>query len=254
MLASMLEPPMIHFDGNQLLDRLADFRPMSIDPELFRPLKRPERVRVSAAQIHAEIYAGADADLLEPEPFDVPVPTASGRVATLLEMGFINQPGVAAFRQEMGFYTVLKESFDGDQDRYQRAQGYALRYPNYKFISDEALQRVTRKYGLLIEDTDQFIGTIPDVNVAEMARFMEQVRIADDDQVADDFSANYFIAAPPDQFKPKLRANAFDSEAAFPRWLIEDPIVLKPVKDGFLIVTVWGDEASDPDVVNERNN
>lgn len=35
---------------------------------------------------------------------------------------------------------------------------------------------------------------------------------------------------------------------------IPDPVVLKPVKGGYLIVTAWGDEASDPIVVNQINN
>lgn len=35
---------------------------------------------------------------------------------------------------------------------------------------------------------------------------------------------------------------------------IPDPIVLQPVKHGYLILTAWGDEASDPIVVNEINN
>ncbi len=33
-----------------------------------------------------------------------------------------------------------------------------------------------------------------------------------------------------------------------------DPVVLQPVKGGFLIICAWGDEASDPIVVNEINN
>ncbi len=33
-----------------------------------------------------------------------------------------------------------------------------------------------------------------------------------------------------------------------------DPIVLQPVKGGYLIVTAWGDEASDPDIINPVNN
>lgn len=37
-------------------------------------------------------------------------------------------------------------------------------------------------------------------------------------------------------------------------WLLDDPIVLQPVKGGYLIVSAWGDEASDPDVMNEINN
>lgn len=35
---------------------------------------------------------------------------------------------------------------------------------------------------------------------------------------------------------------------------IPDPVVLQPVKGGYLILTAWGDEASDPIVVNEILN
>jgi len=35
---------------------------------------------------------------------------------------------------------------------------------------------------------------------------------------------------------------------------IPDPVVLQPVKGGYLILTAWGDEASDPLVMNEINN
>lgn len=36
--------------------------------------------------------------------------------------------------------------------------------------------------------------------------------------------------------------------------LIDDPIVLQPVKGGYLIVSSWGLEASDPEVVNPKSN
>lgn len=35
---------------------------------------------------------------------------------------------------------------------------------------------------------------------------------------------------------------------------VPDPVVLQPVNGGYLILTAWGDEASDPLVVNEINN
>jgi len=38
------------------------------------------------------------------------------------------------------------------------------------------------------------------------------------------------------------------------REIIDDPIVLLPVSEGYIVVTAWGDEASDPIVVNESNN
>lgn len=34
----------------------------------------------------------------------------------------------------------------------------------------------------------------------------------------------------------------------------KDPIVLQPVKDGYLIITAWGFEAKDPEVQNPRHN
>lgn len=35
---------------------------------------------------------------------------------------------------------------------------------------------------------------------------------------------------------------------------IPDPVVLQPIKGGYLILTAWGDEASDPLVVNQNSN
>ena len=35
---------------------------------------------------------------------------------------------------------------------------------------------------------------------------------------------------------------------------IPDPIILKPICGGYLIVTAWGDEASDPEVINHIDN
>lgn len=35
---------------------------------------------------------------------------------------------------------------------------------------------------------------------------------------------------------------------------VPDPVVFQPVKGGFLILTAWGEEASDPIVVSEINN
>lgn len=35
---------------------------------------------------------------------------------------------------------------------------------------------------------------------------------------------------------------------------VPDPVVLQPVKGGFLIVCAWGEEASDEIVVNEKMN
>ena len=223
-----------------------------LDKESEKRNQADTRIRVSAAQIHAELYAEVDTLLAEPDGFSEQAPTPSGRVNTLLKMGFFNQPEVSDFMSEDRRYQGRKIEYGFRRERYDLATRYAFRYSNYKFITHDSLDKVLSKYGLVKEGVGEFIGTIPDANVADMARFMEQVTIAEEDRVNGD-SDNYLIAAPIDQFRPK-GYKGFASKEAYDRWLIEDPIVLKQVRDGYLIITAWGDEASDPDVQNERNN
>lgn len=61
------------------------------------------------------------------------------------------------------------------------------------------------------------------------------------------------IAAPEKDFDMTAK-DIVDFEIVAKQKPAEDPVILQPVKGGFLIVTAWGDEASDPLVVNEINN
>jgi hypothetical protein len=58
------------------------------------------------------------------------------------------------------------------------------------------------------------------------------------------------ICAPPSD----MDTRNMTSKDGFLQREIQDPIVLQPVKDGYLIVTAWGEEASDENVVNSVNN
>ena len=60
------------------------------------------------------------------------------------------------------------------------------------------------------------------------------------------------IAAPAGDFKATERHEVKDFRLSLKP--IPDPVVLAPVIGGYLIVTAWGDEASDPLVQNEINN
>jgi hypothetical protein len=66
------------------------------------------------------------------------------------------------------------------------------------------------------------------------------------------------IAAPPDQFLDCVGKDP-NGKMKFNPMKNEDPIVMQPLSYGdsdiyFLILTAWGPEASDPDIVNERFN
>ena len=207
--------------------------------------------RVSAAQIHSELYTEAAVDLLEPDEFREVGPVPSDRVKTLESMGFSEQSEVKEFSlQERAFKDRRRQS-EFKREAYGKRMELVFRFPNYKFISVESLQKVTRKYGLVVKPVNKFIGKIPDANVLEMAAFVKQLG----DEVLPAHAlyhqpGQYVIAAPAEEFK----ADLLIERDAFPRWLLDDPIVLYPALDGYLIVTAWGDEASDPEVINERQN
>jgi len=69
--------------------------------------------------------------------------------------------------------------------------------------------------------------------------------------------APFKIVAPQKDFNMDghvLNGFKIEKEAPQVTFFPDDPIVLQPVKGGYLIVTAWGPEASDPAVVNSINN
>lgn len=210
--------------------------------------------RISAAQIHAELYQAADTLLVAPVASTQTKPVPSDRVRTLIDMGFHQQADVQVFQEEDRRYEIQALEYSNKLDEHKRAFSYQLKFPNYKFITHQALTKVMEKYWLICRETRLFIGTIPDRNVADMAQFQQVLQTS---KYRGLISQKFCIAAPTDQF---VRHVSFlgqtMTEAEYQKWLVEDPILLAPLTDnsGFLIVTAWGDEAADPEVINERNN
>lgn len=80
-------------------------------------------------------------------------------------------------------------------------------------------------------------------------------------EVSDLFDGLRFVRATIVDRKMKICAPAKDMEIPFGKQIegykikdIPDPVVLQPVKGGYLIVCAWGDEASDEIVVNQQMN
>lgn len=63
-------------------------------------------------------------------------------------------------------------------------------------------------------------------------------------------ASTFMIAAPPQDFE----VNTMIGDHMQGAKLVHDPIVLYPVRRGFLIISKWGLEASDEAVINEQHN
>jgi len=227
------------------------------------------------------------------------------KVKRLKALGFTNTKEVKEGETEIARLAKL-ESENKQKEDLQRAINYfSQNYPNYKFITDESVNKLCNKYGLVFGDSERYTGTIPDVNL----KHIEEFKISDEDiayyelQKELDYDAyheaemrshyhsmvnqnNYYIikkvyctyglvksnknnanrrfnkaqfniVAPQKDFNMKGYVVS-NNEIVKLEIVPKDPIVLCPVgfenKKYNLIITKWGLEASDEDVVNANHN
>lgn len=163
---------------------------------------------------------------------------------------------------------------------------YQVRYPGYKFITDSEVERLCKKYGLVFGPANKYIGDIPEKNIREIESF----RLLEEDYIAKDTAFNFIstylgstslwwewadpatrpnidsgVASEksPEKIKPDFKIVApkkdFDtSKMTLKGYVLEenipDPIVLQPIKGGYLIVSKWGIEGNDESLTNELMN
>lgn len=218
---------------------------------------------ITAEQIHKEVMS------FEPIPFD------EVKAKRLQKLGFNVAQG-------------MEDESDSEPIGY-----YGSKYP-HKFISYKALQRVMNKYGLRRGDLRDFTGFVPEKNLEEMESFKLKKKdwsidttktflLQHDSSMYQLDSFSFGRKEISKEMAELMHKESKEKEGAFiqvekiklqivaPRHEmgkssksakpIVDPIVLCEVRHpseiencGFIIVTAWGDEASDEIIVNEKSN
>lgn len=201
----------------------------------------------------------------------------------LAKAGFVKSKDAVATK---GIGETVKQS----AELAALVQYYQTFYPNTKFITDAAVTAICKKYNLVCGKSSMYKGFVPEKNLAEIEAF--KLRKADVSYIItrneyaflrDEIEAKpglyisflfLFTSFIPGVFPlsfytwRKVKAGfmicAPDDDMEYDRrrfWqregrieAIPDPVVLQPVKGGYLIVTAWGDEASDEIVVNQKMN
>lgn len=157
---------------------------------------------------------------------------------------------------------------------------YRVNYPNNKFITEEQVKQICEKYGLVCGETTMYKGFVPENKLSIIEGFKINKKdgsifykygntLKTLQQWYEGGNSKSFVD---DNVKTqceiyteieslKICAPLKDMEIPNGKELkgykiqsIPDPVVLQPVKGGYLIVCAWGDEASDEIVVNEINN
>lgn len=159
---------------------------------------------------------------------------------------------------------------------------YQQKYPFYKFITMDMVKKINEKYGLVCVPSHLYTGDIPIKNIEEIERFRcdevdktfsIEIHIGKYDTTTNFLSKKecdkiqndlidgsvlvteepFYISCPPSDAQLG-REYRISGTFAVKMEKIEDPIVLKPVVGGFLIVSKWGLEGNDESLVNEKLN
>lgn len=163
---------------------------------------------------------------------------------------------------------------------------FSNKYPLYRFITQDSVIQICDKYGLIFGPVSKYTGDVPDKNLEIMEKF--EIKKEDKlytcfneyyDQIEEISYENYrkeqnsegdnyedyiydFEEAPLEIVAP---SKDFDHQGMelhglhlTPKIEVKDPIVIQPVfhkeRKGYLIVTAWGEEAGDENVVNPLSN
>lgn len=220
---------------------------------------------------------------------------AVGRESDLLieENPYKNEREIARALKEMGFTSAENVRRVTDHDEHHnQARMYRQKYPQFKFITEQVLDRVMDKFDLERKTLSAFKGAIPERNATElMAIKIDSADLTNKESpkmthkaIVGGSNIPPFLkeileeaasSALNDLFGSKLSSvlpagrlnlseigaanNQIISIVADPRLFEKQlagvcPMVLAEVKGGFLVLSAWGAEAADPEVLNQNMN
>lgn len=181
------------------------------------------------------------------------------RAETLKSLGFTATPEVLSLNEKI-------KTMDAAKAKARTITQYSQKYPQYKFILKEQVVEICKKYGLVCGEANLYKGTIPDKNIQEIANFSvlpEDVwydyrayghrDVVNGKNIGNRESGSkkpFYICAP----KKEMNMEGKKEVGSFLINDVPDPIVLHWLPDGYLIVSKWGLEGQDPDLVNEKMN
>lgn len=268
--------------------------------------KQPINAKEVIEEIHNSFNSAGEILLAEALQIIEEKASNINKVERLIKCGFSQ----AAEVQQFSMVKVTKEIAD-------LIQHYQVRYPFNKFITEDQVIKICKKYNLVSAPVDRYKGFVPDEKLKQIESFrlnssdlpprlfkvlsawntgvsdflfrksgakhihkilgldliptnhpdvimhgnnifgirrnngeigyIEKVRLYNHNQ-------DLQICAPASDMNLVGLQKFGSFFKSFTDVTVPDPVVLQPVNGGYLIVAAWGDEASDPVVVNTLNN
>ena len=258
-------------------------------------MKSIKEINLIIEEIHDTFYSEVDRILEDAKiskSLDTDKQYLIDKCNRLKALGFTSSKEVKEAEVEIKRIEHIKLENENKKGLIEAIDYFSFNYPNYKFITEESVQKICSKYNLIYGSVDKYIGEVPEANL----KHIENFRIKEIDECylrtilrydgarchknwqiysqskeisknltgyvesCRDYKVNYnkeplYIVAPKKDFDTR---GMYLNNSQLLLMNIPDPIVLCPVvfksERYFLIVTAWGLESSDELVVNPRHN
>jgi hypothetical protein len=242
-------------------------------------------------EIHETFYTEVDSLMAlakTPNSLDTTKQALIDKCQRLEKLGFTNTKEAKEAQSEIARLKSLEEENTVKANLVEAINYFSFKYPNYKFITEESVKRICKKYNLVYGSVANYIGTVPDENL----KHIEDFKIKEEDECflvqqrypfasAGTIDECYTTLNGAKEFKNQSKSLVFTFIDKCPLEIvaplkdfnmegkevknhkiskieIPDPIVLKPVifnnQKHYLIVTAWGLEAADELVANANHN
>lgn len=222
-------------------------------------------------QIYEDVYSAQELILAEAKAI-IATPNIHdeekyNRLHDMYRLGFSSASEIKQFKE-------LDDKKKAQEELKNAIEYYQQTYPLNKFINQESVNTICKKYNLLLTVASDYIAEIPDNNQKEIVNFRIKRKDAREPyevysgmpsfsfhhpifygtQSRSDYQNEMLKGQSLLIIAPEHKLNTYGKERQGHILKIKDPIVLQPVNGGYLIVSSWGLEASDELVVNAINN
>lgn len=256
------------------------------------------------AEIHKSFYEEVDRLLAEAKilhPLDSDKQQLIEKSKRLSALGFTSAKEVKDAETENLRLANLQLENEKKTSLVEAINYFSFKYPQYKFITEESVKVICKKYNLVYGEISNYIGVVPDEHLKKIEDFKidaddycyemsdwgiktyldfhtyqksnknvgkipetpemfyySSMRTLAETQLGVSYAprkSQFEMVAPPTDFNMN---NMQIKDFKVSQKPIPDPVVLCPVfydnQKYYLIITAWGQEASDELVANERNN
>jgi hypothetical protein len=212
---------------------------------------------VDVAVIHRDFRSVAD-KLLEEAKLVINKAKPDKRAERYKNLGF---RGIARVKE----HDAAKEAKEEREELMRIINDYKVRYPTCQFLDNDSLEELCKKYGLVYAPAEYFNQEIPEENLRELEAFKLDkkdklheswfIKIQEKTVYTEKEASGFkMVTHTPGNngFEVVATRDMFDVPSRFEfhgsTLRVKDPLVLKRVPRGFLIVTAWGPEAELPEV------